>query len=368
MKARAMPSVRLVPVWDLPIRLFHWGLAVTVAIAAVTGFFGEADTLRWHVGAGLVAVALILARIVWGFTGPTHARFSDFVPRPAEVIEHLSPGAPRHLGHNPLGALMVLALVAVMLVIGGTGLAVLGGMLKTGPLAFWSFDLGRSARELHELAAWAVAGLVVLHLGGVVFESRRSRENLARAMVTGIKEARPGDHRGRNLPARGALALALLAALSGGLWAANRALSDRAPAGMPVAFDATVREECSACHMAYHPSLLPAESWRQMMATLDDHFGEDASLDPDTAQAVGAWLTAHAAETADTLPAHVFAKVAPEAPFTLTETPFWKRMHADLPDELFRRPAIRNRSNCAACHADADSGLFSPFSIRIPKE
>jgi len=284
------------------------------------------------------------------------------------VIEHLSPGAPRHLGHNPLGALMVLALVVVMLVVGVTGLGVLGGMLKTGPLAFWTFDLGRTARELHELAAWAVVVLVVLHLGGVVFESRRSRENLALSMVTGAKEARPGDHRSQSLPARGGLALAILVALGAGLWGANQALSARAPTGMPVAFDATTQEECSACHMAYHPSLLPADSWRQLMATLDDHFGEDASLDPDTTDAIAAWLTAHSAETADTLPAHVFANVAAEAPFTISETPFWKRKHADLPDELFRRPAIRNRSNCAACHADAETAVFSPFSIRIPKE
>ncbi|MCE6953164.1 cytochrome b/b6 domain-containing protein [Cereibacter sphaeroides] len=358
----------LVRVWDLPIRLFHWSLATSVAISVATGFLGGAEAIRWHVGAGLVAVGLVLARIVWGFTGPTHARFRDFAPSAADVVEHVRSDSPRHLGHNPLGALMVFGLITVMLVIGVSGLAMLGGMFKTGPLAFWSFEAGRSGREIHEFAAWAVLGLVALHLGGVVFESLRSRENLARAMLTGVKEARPGDHPVREIPARIPLAVFVLLLAGSGLWAANASLAARALRGMPVAFDATTRAECSACHMAYHPSLLPADSWRALMAGLPDHFGEDASLDTATVAEIEGWLVANAAEGSDTLPAHVFARVAPEAPFTISETPFWNRLHGDLPDALFRRASIKSRSNCAACHADAESGLFSPFSIHVPKE
>ena len=74
------------------------------------------------------------------------------------------------------------------------------------------------------------------------------------------------------------------------------------------------------------------------------------------------------AETADTKPAHLLSRIAPDAPFTLTETPFWTRVHHDLPDAVFRRPAIGSRANCAACHEDAETGLFSPFALSIPEE
>ncbi|MGP3698018.1 cytochrome b/b6 domain-containing protein [Rhodobacter sp. NSM] len=363
-----MTSPVLVRVWDRPIRLFHWSLAACVAVAAATGFLGGPEAIRWHVGAGLASVALVLARIVWGFTGSTHARFRDFTPSRASLVEHLRTDSPRHLGHNPLGALMVFALIGLMLLIGVSGLALLGGMFKTGPLAFWSFEAGRVGREFHELAAWAVLGLVVLHLGGVMLESRRSRENLARAMLTGVKEARPGDHPAREVPARVPLAVFFLLLAGAGLWAANASLAARPPQGLPVAFDPVARAECSACHMAYHPSLLPAASWRGLMAGLSDHFGEDASLDPVTVAEVEGWLVAHAAEEADTLPAHAFALTAPDAPFAITESPSWKRLHGDLPDALFERTSVRSRSNCVACHADAESGLFSPFSIHVPKE
>lgn len=357
-----------VPVWDIPTRLFHWLLAASVGVAAATGFLGGSSVLVWHVSSGLLAVGLVLARIIWGFTGSTHARFRDFLPSVGDVMEHLRSDGARHLGHNPLGALMVVALLGLMLVIGVTGLAVLGGLFKTGPLAFWSFDAGWTGRELHELAAWGVLVLVALHLGGVLLESRRSRENLARAMLTGVKEARPGDHPARPIPAQRLLALLLLLLVGAGLWAADASLASRPPQGMPAIFDATARAECSACHMAYHPSLLPARSWRALMAGLSDHFGEDASLDPDTAAEIEAWLVANAAEGVDTLPAHIFAAPARDAPYTLTATPAWKRVHGDLPDSLFRLVAVRSRSNCAACHADAESGLFSPFSINVPKE
>ena len=365
---RREPSV---PVWDIWVRLFHWSLVLAIVVASVTGFLLNASWIALHVIGGLIAAALVVARIVWGFAGPTHARFRDFIPAPAALLAHLrDPGAHRHLGHNPLGAVMVLALIGAVLALALTGLGQLGGVLKTGPLAFaLDHATGALLGGLHEALAIGLLGLVALHISGVVFESLRGHENLVRAMVTGRKPRRPGDRRSRPARPRPFLALAVLGALGAAAVIANTTLSARPVPGMPVAtLDATYVAECGACHMAYHPSLLPAGSWRAMMATLDDHFGENASLDDTTAAGIAAWLAAHAAETADTKPAHRLSRTAPDAPFTLTETPFWTRVHGDLPEALFQRPAIGRRTNCAACHKDAQTGLFSPFAISIPKE
>lgn len=360
-----------IAVWDIAVRLFHWMLVLAISAAAVSGFLLNASWITLHLIGGIGAAALVLGRIVWGFFGPSHARFRDFVPRPSAVLAHLrNPGGQRHLGHNPLGALMVLALIAVVLALAITGLAQLGGVLKTGPLAFaLDYNAGRNFGEVHEVLAYALLGLVALHIAGVAYESLRSRENLTRAMVTGRKPRRPGDHRGRPTKSRPAIALAILAGLGAVAVTANATLSARTAPNMPVAQpNPTYEEECGACHMAYHPSVLPAASWSALMATLDDHFGENASLDPATGAEITAWLTAHAAETADTKPARRLASTRPDAPFSLTATPFWKRVHGDLPDALFQSKAIGGRSNCAACHGDAEAGLFSPFSISIPKE
>ncbi|WP_224405913.1 cytochrome b/b6 domain-containing protein [Afifella sp. IM 167] len=356
-----------VKVWDVFVRLFHWSLVAAITVAALTGFLADAAWIRWHIAAGLAAAGLVLARIVWGFGGPTYARFADFVPRPAALFEHLSEG-PRHRGHNPLGGAMVLAFMAAILVLAVTGLALLGGVLKTGPLAsLVSFDTGHGFGEVHELLAFALLAMVALHVAGVLLESRRSRENLAASMLTGEKEARPGDHPSRPVAANAMAAAAVMALLAAILLAANASLASRPIPRMPVAtLDPVYAEECGACHMAYHPSLLPAASWQALMAGLEDHFGENASLDEETAAEIESWLLANAAGTADTKPAHVLARTAEANPFTLTETPFWKHVHGDLPEALFASKPVGSASNCAACHRDAASGLFSPFAIDVP--
>lgn len=360
-----MPTIY---VWDRFIRSFHWGLVASVGLAAATGFLLGADVLVWHLIGGGIAAALVIARLVWGMTGNGYARFSSFLTGPREILAHLR-GGPRHLGHNPLGGLMVIALIAMILALALSGLLVLGGTLKTGPFAFVTYASGSTAKELHEALATTLLVMVGLHLGGVVLETLRGRENLARAMVTGRKEARAGDHTPAARPARPVLALSAIIAATLGLGTIGMGLASKPAQGVPVAsWDAETQEECTACHMGYHPSLLPAASWRALTANLDNHFGEDASLSPDMTARITDWLTANAADTADSYPAHRLARVNAEAPYTLTRTRFWTRRHSDIPDAVFARKSVSSRSNCAACHADAETGWFSPFSISIPKE
>lgn len=361
-------------VWDPFVRLFHWSLAGAVLAAAVTGYLLGATWIDIHVWAGTAMAALVAARIVWGFAGGSYARFSGFVPSPRAVLDHLrhlaAGRAGRHLGHNPLGALMVLALLAAAAGLAATGVVALGGMLKSGPLAFaTTFATGRTARALHELLAALLLGLIGLHVAGAIFESLRTRDNLVRAMLTGRKPRRDGDHvpaprRARPVAAGAAVVLTMAAGLG-----ATASLSSKPALGVPSRpLDAAFAEECGACHMPYHPSLLPAASWRSMFTGLDDHFGEDASLVPDTTADLAAYAEANAAETYDSLPANVFRQVDASAPFAITKTPFWTWRHAGISDAVFRSGAVRSPANCAACHRDAASGLFSPSRIAIPEE
>jgi cytochrome b len=318
--------------------------------------------------------ALVVARIVWGFWGSTYARFSSFVTRPGKAFSHLR-GAlagteARHLGHNPAGGWMILALLLSALALALTGAVALGGMLKIGPFAaLATFANGRDARELHELLAWALLALIGLHVAGAIGESLRTRDNLVRAMVTGAKNARPGDHEVPFVRSRPVLAIvAGLVLIGGGAVAVDRLAARPAP-GVPAApLDAAYAAECGDCHMPYHPSLLPAESWHALFAGLDDHFGENASLPAETVATLEAYVTANAAGNFDTLPANVFRRVSPDAPYQITATPFWKRRHAEIDDAVFRSPAVGARGNCAACHRDAATGIFDPRRISIPKE
>ncbi len=365
-----------VRVWDLFVRVFHWTLVLSITVAAVTGYLLGPSWLRLHIASASLAIALVVVRIVWGLLGPGPARFSSFVRAPAVLLHHLRElldgRAPRHLGHNPLGGAMILALIGTILLLGLSGVMALGGALKSGPLAGWlPYLAGALSSELHSALAFGLMLLIGGHLAGVYFESRRTHENLAKAMVTGCKEARMNDAlppRRRAHPLLAALVSTLL--LGGGFWALQ-ALSQKPPANLPVAaaqFDPVVASECSDCHMLYNPALLPAQDWRKITATLDDHFGEDASLDPATTQHITDWLVAHAAESADIRAAHMFRIGDGQGVKRISETRAWKHKHEDLSAALFRRKSVGSPDNCQACHKDAQDGLFSPFQISIPKE
>ncbi|MGH6939400.1 cytochrome b/b6 domain-containing protein [Hypericibacter sp.] len=372
--ARGPREPARVIVWDPFIRLFHWLLVASVAVAITTSLILPITWLGWHLVAGIAALALVAARIVWGSLGSTYARFSSFVAAPGELLIHLRElqqgAAYRHRGHNPLGGAMIFALIAIIVAIGATGTIALGGALKIGPLAFAvGYAAGRTAWAAHQWLAYGLLGLIALHIGGAIYESRRTRENLVRAMIDGLKEARPADITAPPRQPSPGLATAVMAILLVGIAPAVIRMTGWPAAGVPDRpLDRAYARECGACHVAYHPSLLPAANWNVIMDELARHFGEDAELDPATAQSIRTYLIANAAEHYDTLAAHAFIQANPADPLRITATPFWMRRHASLSPQVFSTRSVGGKGQCDACHQDAAPGRFSPLAIAIPRE
>lgn len=175
-----------IQVWDLPLRLFHWLLALSVAAAIVTGELGG-NLIDWHGRIGVLIVGLLVFRIVWGFIGTTHARFASFFPTPAKIAAYLKGQWQGH-GHNPLGALSVLALLGVLALLVGAGLFANDDIAFQGPL-FSLVDKALSDRlsGLHALTFNVLAGLLVLHIAAIVFYVRVKKHNLVVPMLTGKK-------------------------------------------------------------------------------------------------------------------------------------------------------------------------------------
>ncbi len=177
-----------IKVWDILIRLFHWSLALFVLILFVT----EDDFLSIHSYAGYTVLLLLGFRIVWGFIGTYHARFSSFITTPKAAIKYLkeevSGDAKRYIGHNPAGAIMIFVLIIALILTAFTGMATIATEGK-GPLAetFIANFSGELLGEIHELFTNVVLLLVILHIGGVIFSSLAEEENLIKAMITGRK-------------------------------------------------------------------------------------------------------------------------------------------------------------------------------------
>ena len=171
-----MTTIRL---WDLPIRLFHW-LLVLAAVGAVISI--KSGAINWHERFGLAVVGLLSFRIIWGFIGSTYARFASFVRGPGAIIDYLR-GRWQGVGHNPLGALSVLALIGLFGFQAASGLFANDEIAFNGPLtplvsSAWSDTLS----SWHHLTEWFLYGLVILHVAAVVLYSKVKKDNLLKPL------------------------------------------------------------------------------------------------------------------------------------------------------------------------------------------
>jgi len=174
---RPAPANRII--WDPVVRLFHW----TLALAFLLNYFVLEEGEEVHEWVGYYCLAILVVRVVWGFVGPRNARFSDFFPTPSRVRHHLTllrhGRIEEHDGHNPLGGLMILALMTCVALTGITG-----WMLELD--AFWGEDW---AEELHEVTANLTMLLVLVHVSAVLLFSWLGPVNLVRTMITGRRKS-----------------------------------------------------------------------------------------------------------------------------------------------------------------------------------
>jgi len=202
-----------VKVWDVFVRIGHWLLVAGFITAYLTGD----EIMDVHIVAGYLVTAIVILRIIWGFIGSKHARFSDFIYRPSAIfgyLKNLINGRPQHfIGHNPAGGAMVIALLLSLAATTYSGLAVYAIEEHAGPLAQVYADNTQSIsiisaahasamesnegvdhdaeefwEEIHEFFTNFTLLLVILHIGGVIASSHIDKERLIKAMITGEKE------------------------------------------------------------------------------------------------------------------------------------------------------------------------------------
>lgn len=213
-----------VRVWDLPTRLFHWLLAAAVVGAVATAKIGGAATV-WHTRLGVLVLALLVFRIVWGLVGGHWSRFVRFVYAPATLLRYLrgrsAPGEHLDVGHSPLGALSVFGLLGLLAVQVATGLVADDEIATTGPLyRFVSAATSSAATGWHKGYGEAlVIALAVLHVLAIVFYRVARRNDLIGPMLRGDKLLPPGVPASRDVATTRAFALVLaLACAALGWW------------------------------------------------------------------------------------------------------------------------------------------------------
>jgi cytochrome b len=212
-------TTRAAPLWDVPVRLFHWLL---VALIAFSWWSGENHEMEWHRTSGYAILALVVFRLFWGVAGGRTARFARFVRGPRAVIAYVRGGAGAAPGHNPLGGWSVVAMLATVAAMVTAGLfAVDVDGLESGPLAdYVTFDQGRMAAEWHGAIFNVLLALIALHVAAVLVYLVRGR-NLIGAMIHGRRLVAEGEAM-EQLGASWSRALAGVAIAGAVAWAVSR--------------------------------------------------------------------------------------------------------------------------------------------------
>lgn len=196
-------------VWDAPTRLFHWLFAAGFAVSAfiALGLDDDGPLFPFHAIIGLVLSMLVVLRIVWGFVGSKHARFSSFAFEPSALARYLKGallgGGGRYVGHNPGSAYATFAMLALMI-----GLAVTGIIMGVG---------NEGVKEFHEVLAYTMVGVVTAHVLGVILHTIRHRENITAGMIHGRRAGEPVDAIRTSHPIYAGAMLVIVAVWSVGL-------------------------------------------------------------------------------------------------------------------------------------------------------
>lgn len=207
-------------VWDLPVRFFHWALVLLIGFSWLSG---EMDWMEWHLYSGYAVLALILFRIVWGFVGSTHARFSDFLYGPSAIIRYIrtlpSRTAAQFAGHNPLGGISVVLILVCVLVQAGTGMFANDDILTEGPLyKHVTKELSDWLTTIHKYNINVLLALIAVHVGAVLYYLFYKKENLVKPMFTGRKNLPPGLEPAGAMIRGAGVALVILAISAALVW------------------------------------------------------------------------------------------------------------------------------------------------------
>jgi len=364
-------------VWDLPTRIFHWSMVIAFSAAWLTS---ENDRFLFHhVYAGYLLIGLLTFRLVWGMVGSHYARFRSFAhdwPSVSAYLKGLITGqAERYLGHNPAGGYAIFAMLLLIFAITITGLLVLGGEEGHGPLkGLVSYELGAGTKEVHESMAVLMLLLVFIHISGVIVESLFHKENLIWAMLSGHK---PHHDEAEKININALIAVIMLSAIFSStvyyFYDYFTQTKDRpflAFTNDPLPDNELWRSECSDCHLAFHPVLLPARSWQRMMDEQNDHFEEELDLDEETVAEITDFLLANSSDSGLNEVAHKIRQSIPanESPLRITETSYWKGKHdeEEIDKRYWKSKKVQSKFNCGACHKDAKEGWFEDSNMALP--
>ncbi len=364
-------------VWPLCIRTFHWLYALSFFFAFLTIWFENLLTL--HVAFGMVFVILALFRLTWGFIGPLYSNFSCFDFQRDHLLDyilHLFGQKKKTAGHNPASSWGAIAMLVLGFLLGISGIFLYGVQEGRGIVSFLNKEIYYQMDQMfstHMWIAYAMLVVVVIHIWGVVFEHIYHHTGIIWSMFTGYKYQVGGID--VKLDRKQNFFAAFFLFLSVAIYFYVVEVPDNALTRScyePIDYEEehpVLALECGDCHIVFPAYLLPAQSWRLIMDTTEDHFGDELDLEEEDAETIREYLVRHSADHSTREAAFKILeslKWRYEHVNSIVHTPYWKKTHKRIPSKVFKKKEIDSKFSCDACHPDIVKGRIDDDAIKIP--
>ncbi|NOX15889.1 MAG: cytochrome B [Epsilonproteobacteria bacterium] len=368
-------------IWPLTNRISHVLLIIFLATSYLLGDYKK--LLDYHIAFGVALGVTFAFRFIWGYIGPQYSRFEDFdfsisnlkeyMLTVVSYIFHVGKKSKEYIGHNPASSYAIVAMIVLTFLAIFTGFLAQGIEKNHGIFAFLHsayFQKMELFSGIHSFFANALIFVIAAHVAGSLVDKYIKKSDAINSMLNGFKRTK------ELLRVRLNIFQVLFSFIWIGLslfslyymiFTKDNVLLASANVKQDYALqDNSFSKECSDCHMLYPPYLLPKKSWSLMMSNLENHFGEDASLDIITNHSILAFLKKNSAETSTQEAAFKINKELQKNDKTIaiTKTNFWKNKHKNVDKSLFSNKEVKNKANCKACHQNIQKGLLDYELIR----
>lgn len=352
-------------------------MLLIIAVCAVFLIAEFENLLDYHAITGYTIGLLLLFRVVWGFLDIKHSKFKDFnfdVKDLKEYMLNIFGNKKEYAGHNPASSWAIIAMIILSLASVVSGVIVFGTQEGMGVLSFLNTSRYKDMdffEDLHEFFTNAFMFVVFVHIAGASLDKILHKSKSVESMIYGYKD---GDGK--------SVKLTRFQQLFGVLWIvlplflfiylllapSNILIKDSNKAVDYKAEHAQFYKECISCHTLYPPYLLPKESWVKMMDDLENHFGDDASLEETDKNSIKNYLVKNSAETSTKESAwKILKSIKNSDTIAITKTQYWQNRHNGIDKSIFKSKKVGSISNCKACHKNIERGLLNDKDIQIAK-
>lgn len=385
-------------VWNAAVRLSHLAMIVgffggvfssgVVSFGFLGSFFDGFFQSEAHALFGSLFFVALIFRLFWGFLGSKYSRFCDFSFSGVFVYlryvflvmankSRANSAKPRYIGHNPASSFAILFILIFGLILGLSGFILLGfeesGVFYFLAQKYSSFSF---AKFIHNFAFYGVLCVVCVHIFGAILDKFLHKNDALDSMISGFKHINLEQD---SMQIRTNIAqkvfcgfwvlclfLCVLAFLPS-LKERNFFIKSYSQEIDYFTKAPSFAKECGSCHTLYAPFFLPSFAWENLMDNLENHFGDDASVDLKTQKEITDFLKENAAEKFDTKISKNILKNYQNNQIAITQNAYWQELHKDIKDEVFKSEKIKSKANCKACHFGIEKALIQKRLITITR-